>query len=53
MSEKDAHLALLEVSGIRDARTAEQADSLASEKQKLVERMRKEVSNLSRELQSS
>ena len=47
VSEKDAHLALLEVAGIRDGRTAEQADSLASQKQKLVQRMRQEVSHLS------
>jgi hypothetical protein len=43
ISEKDAHLALLEMSGIRSARQADEADRLRTDKRRLVERLKKEV----------
>ncbi|KAG5882396.1 hypothetical protein JTB14_020536 [Gonioctena quinquepunctata] len=42
ISEKDAHLALLEISGIRRAHQAEEADRLRKDKRRLVEKLRKE-----------
>jgi hypothetical protein len=42
ISEKDAHLALLEMSGIRSARQADEADRLRTDKRRLVERLKKE-----------
>lgn len=44
ISEKDAHLALLEMSGIRSARQADEADRLRTDKRRLVERLKQEVS---------
>lgn len=43
ISEKDAHLALLEMSGIRSARQADEVDRLHVDKRRLVERLKKEV----------
>jgi hypothetical protein len=44
ISEKDAHLALLEVSGIRTAWQAEQADQLRADRRRLMEKLKEEVS---------
>lgn len=44
ISEKDSHLAFLEMSGIKNAKTAEQVDKLKTEKKKLVEKIKTEVS---------
>ncbi|KAJ8941856.1 hypothetical protein NQ318_007256 [Aromia moschata] len=41
ISEKDAHLALLEISGIRSARQAEEVDRLRMDKRRLVEKLKK------------
>lgn len=43
ISEKDAHLALLEVSGIRTAWQAEQADKLHADRRRLMEKLKEEV----------
>lgn len=43
ISEKDAHLALLEMTGIRNARQAEEVDRLKMDKRRLVERLKQEV----------
>lgn len=43
ISEKDAHLALLEVSGIRTARQAEEADHLHADRRRLMEKLKEEV----------
>lgn len=45
ISEKDSHLALLEMTGIRNARQAEEADNLRLDKKRLVEMLKKEVRN--------
>uniref|UniRef100_A0A1Y1LD43 ELKS/Rab6-interacting/CAST family member 1 n=2 Tax=Photinus pyralis TaxID=7054 RepID=A0A1Y1LD43_PHOPY len=42
ISEKDAHLALLEMSGIRSVRQADEADRLRNDKRRLVERLKQE-----------
>ncbi|XP_043487546.1 ELKS/Rab6-interacting/CAST family member 1-like [Polistes fuscatus] len=42
VSEKDAHLALLELSGIKTALQADQADKLKAERKKLLDRLKKE-----------
>lgn len=44
VSEKDAHIALLEVMGVKNAQTAEQFDLLRMEKKQLIEKLRNEVS---------
>lgn len=44
ISEKDAHLALLEVSGLRTARQAQEADQLRADRTRLMERLKLEVS---------
>lgn len=43
ISEKDAHLALLEMSGIRSARQADEAERLKIDRRRLVERLKQEV----------
>lgn len=43
ISEKDAHLALLEVSGLRTARQAEEAEQLRADRTRLTERLKLEV----------
>lgn len=43
ISEKDAHLALIEMSGIRSARQAEEAERLRMDKKRLVDRLKQEV----------
>lgn len=40
VSEKDAHLALLEVSGLRTAKQAEEADKLRADRRRLMDRLR-------------
>lgn len=45
LSEKDAHLALLEVGGVRCSRTAQEIDSLKKERGKLLEAIKHQVSN--------
>jgi hypothetical protein len=45
ISEKDAHLALLEVSGIRTARQAEEADQLHADRRRLMEKLKEEVND--------
>ncbi|CAG2064460.1 unnamed protein product, partial [Timema podura] len=42
ISEKDAHLGLLEVSGIRTARQAEQADQLKADRRRLTDKLKEE-----------
>lgn len=42
ISEKDAHLGLLEVSGIRTARQAEEFERLRSDRKRLMERLKEE-----------
>ncbi|XP_017776827.1 PREDICTED: ELKS/Rab6-interacting/CAST family member 1-like [Nicrophorus vespilloides] len=42
ISEKDAHLALLEMSGIRSAKRAEEVDQLKTDRRRLVERLQLE-----------
>lgn len=43
ISEKDAHLALLEVAGIRNARQAEEAEILKSDRDRLMARLKEET----------
>lgn len=43
VSEKDAHLALLEHSGIKTASQADQAEKLKADRTKLLEKLKKEV----------
>lgn len=43
VSEKDAHLALLELSGIKTEKQAEQADKLRADRTRLLEKLREEV----------
>lgn len=43
ISEKDSHLALLEMTGIRNARQAKEVDNLRLDKKRLVEMLKKEV----------
>lgn len=43
LSEKDAHLALLEHSGIKTPSQADQAEKLKAEKKILLDRLREEV----------
>lgn len=43
ISEKDAHLALLEMSGIRSAKQADEVDRLRVDRRRLVDRLRQEV----------
>lgn len=43
ISEKDAHLALLEMSGIRSAKQADEVDRLRKDRRRLVDRLKKEV----------
>lgn len=43
ISEKDAHLALLEMSGIRTERQASDVDKLKKDKKRLMERLKREV----------
>ena len=45
ISERDAQLALLEVSGIKTARVAEQADDLKADRKRLMELMKHQVGN--------
>lgn len=45
ISEKDAHVALLEMSGIKNAQTSEEVDRLRAEKRKLMEKMKGETEN--------
>lgn len=45
ISEKDSHLAILEMTGIRNARQAEEVDNLKLDKKRLVEMLKKEVKN--------
>lgn len=45
ISEKDAHLALLEMTGIRSARQADEVERLVTDRRRLVERLRQEVRN--------
>lgn len=44
ISEKDAHLAYLEMNGIRNAKQADLAEKLQVDKRRLMERLKKEVS---------
>lgn len=46
ISEKDAHLALLEVSGLRTARQASEAEQLRADRARLMERLKQEVTML-------
>lgn len=46
VSEKDAHLALLEHSGIKTAAQSEQADQLKADRKWLLEKLKKEVHNI-------
>lgn len=43
ISEKDAHLALLEVSGLKTARHAEEAEQLKADRKRLMDRLKLEV----------
>lgn len=43
ISEKDAHLGLIEVSGIRTARQAEEFEQLRADRKRLMERLKEEV----------
>lgn len=43
ISEKDAHLALLEMSGVRSARQADEMDRLRVDRRRLVDRLKREV----------
>lgn len=43
LSEKDAHLALLEVGGVRSSRAAQEVETLKKEKTKLLESMKQLV----------
>lgn len=43
ISEKDAHLALLEMSGIRTAKQAAQAERLRTDRTRLTQRLKLEV----------
>lgn len=43
ISEKDAHLALLEVSGIKTARQAEEVEQLKVDRRRLMEKLKEEV----------
>jgi RIM-binding protein of the cytomatrix active zone len=43
ISERDSQLALLEVSGIKTAKTAEHADRLKADKKRLMELMKEQV----------
>lgn len=43
ISEKDAHIALLEMSGIRNGQTSDEIDRLKSQKRFLVEKIKTEV----------
>lgn len=43
ISEKDAHLALLEISGIRNTRQADEMERLKVDRRRLVERLQREV----------
>ena len=43
LSEKDAHLALLEVGGVRSSRAAQEVESLKKEKSKLVDAVKRLV----------
>jgi hypothetical protein len=43
ISEKDAHLAILEMSGINSSQTADEAERLRSQKKILVEKLKIEV----------
>ena len=45
ISEKDAHLALLEVGGVRSAKAAQDQQNLQFEKNKLMEAMKKQVND--------
>lgn len=45
ISEKDAHLAILEITGIRTAKQAEEEERLKKDRRRLVERLRQEVCN--------
>jgi len=44
ISERDSQLALLEVSGIKTAKTAEHADQLRADRKRLMELMKEQVS---------
>ena len=46
ISERDSQLALLEVSGIKTAKTAEHADRLKADKKRLMELMKEQVAAL-------
>lgn len=43
ISEKDAHLALLEMSGVRNTRQADEMERLKVDRRRLVERLKQEV----------
>lgn len=45
ISEKDAHLALLEMSGIKTAKQAHDCEGLRKDKARLMEKLRIEVKN--------
>ena len=47
ISEKDAQIALLEISGVNNATTADQFDKLRSEKKLLMDKLKIEVSKWS------
>ncbi|XP_046688547.1 ELKS/Rab6-interacting/CAST family member 1-like [Homalodisca vitripennis] len=51
ISEKDAHLALLEVSGLRTARHAEEAEQLRADRKRLMDRLKLETEHSMRLLQ--
>lgn len=46
ISEKDAHLALLEVSGIRTEKQAIDVEQLKKDKKRLMERLKREVNTV-------
>lgn len=46
ISEKDVHLALLEVSGLRTAKQAEEADKLRADRRRLMDRLKQVVSSV-------
>ena len=45
LSEKDAHLALLEMSGVKDATTSDTVDRLRAERADTLEKIKRQVSN--------
>lgn len=45
VSDKDAHLALIELSGIKTEKQAEQAEKLRADRTRLLEKLKEEVNN--------